>query len=72
MEAGEDDAVDLGKQALRAGGDPLGAHLVLAATYCLLTRYPEARQHYEAALKIDPSNREATRGLATTKEQLER
>jgi serine/threonine protein kinase len=67
-----DDAVDLGKQALRAGGDPLGAHLVLAASYYLLTRYPEARQHYEAALKIDPSSREATRGLATTKEQLER
>ena len=66
-----DDAVDLGMQALRSGGGYLDARLVLAATHYLLARYPEARRDYVAA----PENREyreATRGLATTGEQLDR
>jgi hypothetical protein len=58
--------------AVRAGGDPLGAQLVLAATYYLLTRYPETRRHFEAILEVDPGNRETTQVLATTKKQLER
>jgi hypothetical protein len=40
-------------------------------TTCSLV-IPKRDSNYEAALKIDPSSREATRGLATTKEQLER
>jgi serine/threonine-protein kinase len=56
------EAIMLGTQALNAGGG-VRAHLALGEYYRSARFYREALEHYRAALKVDPTNRLAMRGL---------
>jgi tetratricopeptide (TPR) repeat protein len=55
-------AIMLGTQALNAGGG-IRAHLALGEYYRSARFYREALEHYQAALKMDPTNRLAMRGI---------
>ena len=56
------EAVDRAREGARAGGGA-EARVVLGDAYFRLERYPEARQAYEEALKLDPDNRTARQNL---------
>jgi serine/threonine protein kinase/predicted negative regulator of RcsB-dependent stress response len=56
------EAVDRAREGARAGGGA-EARVVLGDAYFRLERYPEARQAYEDALKLDPDNRTARQNL---------
>ncbi|MGB8294365.1 MAG: tetratricopeptide repeat protein, partial [Polyangia bacterium] len=56
------EAVDRAREGARARGGA-EARVVLGDAYFRLERYPEARQAYEDALKLDPDNRTARQNL---------
>jgi serine/threonine-protein kinase len=56
------EAVDRAREGARAGGGA-EARVVLGDAYFRLEKYPEARQAYEDALKLDPDNRTARQNL---------
>jgi tetratricopeptide (TPR) repeat protein len=63
------DAVNLGLQALHAGGG-VRAHLALGEYYRSMHRYQEAMNHYRAALEIDPENKLALAGVQLLEKRL--
>ena len=65
------EAVRRAREALTAGGAPLGAHLLLGDVYYHMERYAEALREYQAALKLDPENPIATRGRELASKQVE-
>jgi tetratricopeptide (TPR) repeat protein len=56
------EAIMLGTQALNAGGG-VRAHLALGEYYRNARFYRDALDHYQAALKSDPANRSAAKGI---------
>jgi hypothetical protein len=56
------EAVKFGTQALNAGGG-VRAHLALAGYYQSMRLYREALRHYRAAIRMDPGNRLAAKGI---------
>jgi tetratricopeptide (TPR) repeat protein len=56
------EAIMLGTQALNTGGG-VRAHLALGEYYRNARLYQEALRHYRAALKMDPTNHPAMRGI---------
>jgi len=65
------EAVRRAREALTAGGSPVGAHLLLGDVYYHTERYAEALREYQAALKIDPDNPIANRGRELAQRQVE-
>ena len=56
------EAIKLAAQAVEAGGG-VRAHLALARYYRSMHRYREARDHYRAALQLEPGNKLAATGI---------
>jgi tetratricopeptide (TPR) repeat protein len=63
------EAIRIGTQALKAGGG-VRAHLTLAGYYQSMRFFREALDHYQAALKIDPGNAFAAKGVEIVGKQL--
>jgi len=63
------DAVNLGLQAIQAGGG-VRAHLALGEYYRSMHRYQEAMNHYRAALEGDPENKLALTGVQLLEKRL--
>ena len=63
------EAIRIGTQALKAGGG-VRAHLTLAGYYQSMRFFREALDHYEAALKIDPGNAFAAKGVEIVEKRI--
>ena len=63
------DAVNLGLQAVNAGGG-VRAHLALGEYYRSMHRYQEAMNHYRAATEIDPENKLGLAGVQMLEKRL--
>jgi len=63
------EAIRLGTQALKVGGG-LRAHLSLAGYYQSMRFFAEAMEHYKAALKLDPGNGLAAKGVEMIERKL--
>jgi tetratricopeptide (TPR) repeat protein len=63
------DALGRGKQAVKAGGG-LDAQLLLGDAYFKLEKYAEAKKAYDQALRLDPRNDTARRGLELASRRL--
>lgn len=63
------EAIQLGNQALELGGG-LRAHLALGKYYQNRRRYPEALEHYRAAIQMDPGNSRAAKGIEIVQKKL--
>lgn len=61
------EAISLAEQALGVHGDDLGAHLSLGRLYLKAGNLEQASDHFEAALKIAPDDRDAVHGIAEVK-----
>jgi serine/threonine-protein kinase len=63
------EAIRIGTQALKAGGG-VRAHLALAGYYQSMRFFREALDHYQAALKIDPGNAFAAKGVEIVEKRI--
>jgi eukaryotic-like serine/threonine-protein kinase len=63
------DALGRGKQAVKAGGG-LDAQLLLGDAYFKLEKYAESKKAYDQALRLDPRNDTARRGLELASRRL--
>jgi serine/threonine protein kinase len=63
------EAIRIGTQALKAGGG-VRAHLTLAGYYQSMRFFREALEHYDAALKSDPGNAFAAKGVEIVEKQM--
>jgi tetratricopeptide (TPR) repeat protein len=63
------DALSRGKEAVKAGGG-VEARLLLGDAYFKLQKYDEAKRAYDGALRLDPANDTARRGLELASRRL--
>jgi serine/threonine-protein kinase len=65
-------AIALGKRAIRMPGGELEGHLLLGKIHIQMEFFRDALDHYEAALRIAPGDRDALRGRALARAGLAR